>query len=115
MAVVFNWRTSAALAGGMTVSRMNRQAAQEDVGFKMERLISALSILQSAVSSINVLQSAVCAIHIALGSAATSLAGTSLFSAFSAYNGQTVLVTVSTPATLTAWSALSNFRASNPA
>mgnify|MGYP001577331209 CR=1 FL=1 len=115
MAVTFTWRTSAATAGGMNISRMHRAAAQEDLGFRVERLISAMSILQSSVSMLNALGSAVCAINIALGSAATSMAGTSLFSAFSAFNGQTTVTGVSAFANVTAWSSLSNFRASNPA
>ena len=115
MAVTFNWRTSAATQGGMEVSRMHRAAAQNYLGFRVERLISAISILQSSVSMMNALGSAVCAINIALGSAAASLAGASLFSAFSAFSGQTTVTGVSAFANVTAWSALSNFRASNPA
>lgn len=76
MALVYTFPTSATLAGARDVNRTHRAMAQDDVGLKLERLISAVSILQSAVSAINVLQSA-----------------------------------VSTQATITAWSALSNFRA----
>lgn len=111
MAIKFTFPTSATLVGAVNLNRMHRAAAQEDIGFKLERIISALSILQSAVSSINMLQSAVSQIHVALGSAAASMAGASLFSAFSAYVGQTSPGTVSTGAHIEAWSALSNFRA----
>ena len=115
MAITFNWRTSAATQGGMEVSRMHRVAAQNDLGFRVERLISAISILQSSVSMMNALGSAVCAINVALGSAASGIAGASLFSAFSAFAGQTTVTGVSAFANVTAWSSLSNFRASNPA
>lgn len=111
MPITYTFPTSATLAGARNISRVHRAMAQDDVGLKLERLISAVSILQSAVSAINVLQSAVSQIHLALGSAATSLAGTSLFSAFSAFTGGTSPGAVSTQATITAWSALSNFRA----
>lgn len=110
MALAFTFPTSATLTGAARLNRIHRAAAQEDIGFKLERMISALSILQSAISSINTLQSAVSQIHVALGSAAASLAGASLFSAFSAYAGVTSPGTVSTGATITAWSALANFR-----
>lgn len=112
MAVVFNWQTSATLYGARDLSRIHRVAAQEDIGLKLERTISALSILQSSVSMLNALGSAICAVNIALGSAAASLAGASLFSAFSAFTGQTSVTGVSAFANITAWSALSNFRAS---
>ena len=115
MAITFTWRTSAALAGGANVSRIHRVAAQEDLGFKIERIISAISILQSGLSAINVLQSAVSQIHLVLGSAAASMAGASLFSAYSAFSAGASPGAVSVQATLTGWSALSNFRASNPA
>ena len=115
MAVTFNWRTSAATQGGMEVSRMHRAAAQNDVGFRIERMISAISILQSGLSAINVLQSAVSQIHLALGSAAASMAGASLFSAYSAFSAGASPGAVSVQATITGWTALSNFRASNPA
>ena len=111
MTIAVNWRTSATLAGARDVNRVHLMFAREDIGQKLERTMSALSILQSAVSGLNVLQSAVSQIHIVLGSAAASLAGASLFSAFSAFAGATSPGAVSTQATLTAWSAVSNFRA----
>lgn len=95
MAIVYTEPSSATLAGARDLNRASRPAAQEDLGYKIEVLISAVNALNSAVSQI----------HIALGSAATSMAGTSLFSAFSAYTGGTSPGTVSTFATM------SNFRA----
>jgi hypothetical protein len=68
-------------------------------------------VFLSVVSAVNVLQSAVSQIHIALGSAATSMAGTSLWSAFSAYAAATSPGTVSTQPLITTLSAASNFRA----
>jgi len=111
MAITYNWRTSATLTGAAELNRVHLVFAREDVGQKLERAMSALSILQSALSAINVLQSAVSQIHVALGSAATSMAGTSLFSAFSAYAAAASPGTVSTQATITGWSAVSNFSA----
>ena len=99
MSITYNWRTSAATQGGMEVSRMHRAAAQNDLGFKVEKAISAINVLQSAVSQIN----------IALGSAAVSMAGASLFSAWSAYTALT------SPGATSVFAAMSNFRASNPA
>jgi len=116
MAIKRNWPTSATLQGAVELNRIHLKAQQEDLGFRMERLISALSMVQSLVSAVNILQSAVSGIHLALGSAASSIAGASLFSVFSAYaGGGTNSGTVSAQATITAVSALSNFRASHPA
>lgn len=111
MTIVYNFPTTADLAGAREINRLARIAAQEDLGGKLERALSALSILQSAMSAINVLQSAVSQIHITLGSAAASMAGASLFSAFSAFAAMASPGALSTQPTLTAWSALSNFRA----
>lgn len=111
MAIKYNVRTSAALFGAWQVNSVHRVLAQEDVGAKLERLISALSVLQSAVSAINALQTAVCAINNGLGSAAASLAGASLFSAWSGF-GSTASAAGQTCAAITAWSSLSNFRVS---
>jgi len=111
MAIKYNLRTSAALFGAWQVNTVHRNLAMDDVGFKLERVISALSVLQSIVSAMNVLQCAVCAINNALGSAAASMAGASLFSAWSGF-GSVASAAVQAQATITAWSALSNFRAS---
>lgn len=111
MAIKYNLRTSATLFGAWQVNTVHRSMAQDDVGFKLERIISALSVLVSVVSSVNTLQSAVCAINNALGSAAASLAGASLFSNWSGF-GSVVSASVQAGATITAWSALSNFRVS---
>ena len=103
--------TSATLAGARDLNRMHRTVAQDDLGYKLERLMSAFSVFLSVVSAVNVLQSAVSQIHIALGSAATSMAGTSLWSAFSAYAAVASPGTVSTQTIITTVSAASNFRA----
>lgn len=112
MTIAYTFATSATLAGARDLNRsLGRIALQEDLGAKLERAMSALSVLQSAVSSLNTLQSAVSQIHLALGSAAASLAGASLFSAFSAFSAGASPGAVSVGATITAWSAISNFRA----
>ena len=111
MAIVYAEPSSATLTGARDMNRLNRVAGQEDLGFKLERLISAMNTFLSVISAVNVLQSAVSQIHLALGSAAASMAGASQFSAFSAYAGGTSPGTVSTQATITTVSALSNFRA----
>lgn len=111
MAITFNWRTSATLTGASRLNRTNILFAKEDVGYKLERAMSALSILQSALSAINILQSAVSQIHLTLGSAAASMAGASLFSAYSAFSAGASPGAVSTGVIITAWSAVSNFSA----
>jgi len=95
MAITYAEPSRSSLAGARDIERGNRAFAQEDLGYKLATLISAVNALNSAVSQI----------HIALGSAATSLAGTSLFSAFSAYAAAT------SPGTVSTFAALSNFRA----
>lgn len=95
MAIVYNWPTSATLAGAVDVSRMHRAAGQEDLGSKVEKIISAINNLQSGMSSINE----------SLGSAAASMAGASMFSAFSAFGA------VAGTTGLSAGGDLSNFRA----
>ena len=114
MAVVFNWRTSATLAGGMTISRMNRQAAQEELGFKVERSISAINELQTTVSLLNV---AVSNIHTALlsGMTTTGIGISGVFSALSGAGSFTSTGTTLTRTVALAVTAVSNFRASNPA
>jgi len=94
MSIVVNFPTSATLVGAVEINRMHRQARENDLGFKIERLISAVNAVNSAVSSI----------HLALGSAAASLAGASLFSAFSGYAG-------ANPGTVSTFALLSNFAA----
>jgi hypothetical protein len=54
MAIVYNWPSSATLAGARDVSRINRAAGQEDLGFKVERLVSGLNTVQNQVSFITV-------------------------------------------------------------
>ena len=75
MSIVYAWPTSATLEGAVDLNRMHRIAGQEDLGFKIQSLISSVNVLQSGMSAINE----------ALGSAAASLAAASLFSAFSAF------------------------------
>jgi hypothetical protein len=63
MAIVYNWQTSATLYGARDLNRMHRTAGQEDLGFKIERLISAVNQNALAVSYLNVAvaQMAACA------------------------------------------------------
>lgn len=66
MAIVYNWPTSASLAGAVDVSRMHRAAGQEDLGFKIEKTISAVNDMQSSMktnaSAIALLESGVSAL-----------------------------------------------------
>ena len=66
MAIVYTFSSTAALTGAVNFNRVHRIAAQEDVGFKIEKLISSVNNLQSAVSFLN---SAVSIIHQAIASA----------------------------------------------
>lgn len=53
MSITFNFPTSATLAGARDLNRIHRAAGQEDLGFKVERLISAMNDMQSTVSLLN--------------------------------------------------------------
>ena len=85
MTIAINFPTSATLGGGMDLSRMHRHAAENDLGAKIQFLLSAMNAANTAIS----------AIQIALGSAAASMAGASQFSAFSAFAGVVNAGTVS--------------------
>jgi hypothetical protein len=52
MAIVYNWPTSAALQGALELNRVHRTAAQEDLGFKVEKLISSVNQLNTVVSDL---------------------------------------------------------------
>ena len=95
MSIVYGWPTSATLRGAVDVSRIHRAAGQEDLGFKVQSLISSVNLMQSALSSMNE----------AMGSAAASMEGASLFSAFSAFGAVAGTVAQS------ALGDISNFRA----
>jgi hypothetical protein len=84
MALAYTFSSTATLAGARNLNRSSRMAAQEDLGGKVQLLISAVNLLQTALSTINT----------ALVSAANS--GVS-FSAFST-------------APVSTMAALSNFR-----
>lgn len=53
MSITFAFPTSATLAGARDLNRIHRAVGQEDLGFKIERAISALNDLQSSVSLLN--------------------------------------------------------------
>lgn len=78
MAVVFNWRTSATLYGARDFSRIHRVAAANDVGFKIERLISAVNILNTSVSLVTTALSSLNA----SGVSVSSLSGVAFASTF---------------------------------
>jgi len=52
MAITFTFPTSATLAGARDVSRSFRAANQEDMGFKIEVLISNMNTLNTIVSDL---------------------------------------------------------------
>lgn len=98
MTIATNWPTSATLAGAVELNQMHLKAKQADLGFKLEKLISAVSEIQSAVSTLNTVVSA-------LNLAAVSAADSGVtFSAFSTAPSATITLTVTT---------ISNFRASH--
>ena len=53
MSITFTFPTSAALAGARDLNRIHRIAGQEDLGFKIERVISSVSVLNSAIQALN--------------------------------------------------------------
>ena len=110
MAITFNWRTSATLAGARDFSRIHRVAAQEDTGFKLERIISACNEMQASVSLLN---TAVSNINAALlsGMTATGIAVSGVFSALSGAGSFTSTGATVTRTVLLVVSAISNFRA----
>lgn len=73
MARVGGFTTESTLVGASRISGISKSTAEQDLGYKLEVLISAVNLLSTDVS----------AIHLALQSAAGSIAGASLFSAFS--------------------------------
>lgn len=109
MAIVYNWRTSATLQGAFDVSRMHRAAGQEDLGFKVEGLISNVNDVNSTVST---LIGAVSDINSAL--AYMAACAVSFASALSAGGLSSDLASITSMAALSGGT-LSNFRASNPA
>jgi hypothetical protein len=92
MAIVYTFSTTATLTGARNLNRIHRVAAQEDLGSKVEKAISALNTLNTAVSLLNTL----------IISANLSAVG---FSAISGAGAGVISAIVSTAATL------SNFRA----
>ena len=110
MAITFNWRTSATLAGARDFSRIHRVAAQEDTGYKLERAISSINELQTSVSLLN---TAVSNIHVALlsGMNTTAIGVSGVFSALSGAGSFTSTGTTLTRTVVLAVTALSNFRA----
>lgn len=71
---VGGFATSSTLLGAANITGINLETAKEDLGSKIEKLISAVNLLQTNQS----------AIQLALQSGAATIDGASLFSAFSA-------------------------------
>lgn len=106
MAIVYTFSSTAALTGAVNFNRVHRIAAQQDVGFMLEKLVSAVNDMQSAVSRLNC---AVSAINqgIISGMVAT-VVGTS--GAFSIFSGLGITSTaISFPTGALSVTAISNF------
>lgn len=52
MAINYNWRTSATLQGAFELNRVHRVLAQEDVGYKLEVMISSMNQVNTVVSDL---------------------------------------------------------------
>ena len=52
MAITLNYRTTATLQGSRAITRMTRDAAQQDLGGKLQHLISSVNNLQTTVSAL---------------------------------------------------------------
>jgi len=118
MAIVYNWATSATLAGARDLSRMHRSAKQEDLGWKIEQAISAINDLQSSsktnVSAIVLLESGLSAITSAVLGIMSNLADavdTGNISNASAHSASLTLTTSYLAPSIPVISSLSNFRA----
>lgn len=107
MAIVYTFSSQAALTGAIKFNRVHRIAAQEDVGFKLERLISQVNDMRSAISlvtsAVSFLNSAVIQINSAISAAvaASQVSGLS-YAYFSA-------TSFGSTATLSLTATLSNF------
>ena len=110
MSITFNWRTSATLAGARDFSRIHRVAAQEDIGAKCEKMISAINEVQGSMSNLNAAVSAINA-GILSGMTATAAGTSAAFSVFSGIGGFTSAGTTVTRTVLLTVSSVSNFRA----
>ena len=110
MPITYNWPTSATLAGARDFSRIHRVAAQEDVGNRIQCLVSAVNEVQGSVSLLN---TAVSNINTALlsGMTATGIAVSGVFSALSGAGSFTSTGATVTRTVLVVVSAGSNFRA----
>lgn len=53
MAITYAFPTSATRAGARNLNGMHRHAKQQDLGYKLEFLISAINALNTAVSALN--------------------------------------------------------------
>ncbi len=96
MAIVYAEPTSATLAGARDLNRVHRAAGQEDIGFKLEKIISSINALFSSVSALNTAVSA-------LNAGAVSAAGSGVtWSAFSTAPTSSIVLSIT---------AMSNFRA----
>lgn len=52
MAITYTFSTAATRSGARDLNRIHRAVAQDDVGYKLQFLISAVNILESAVSAL---------------------------------------------------------------
>ena len=109
MTIVYNWQTSATLQGAFDMNSLHLRAKQEDLGFKLESLISNVNDLNSTVSTV---MFSVSNLNSALAFMAACAA--SFASALSAGGLSSDLVSMTTLSPLSG-GAISNFRASNPA
>ena len=104
-----NFPTSASLTGAQELNRIHFKAAQEDLGNKIERLVSNINEMQTTVSTLNL---AVSYLNVALAQGIACAA--SFASAFSTANF-TSAAGSNTATVALSLSAVSNFRASSPA
>lgn len=109
MAIVQTWPTSATLTGAFELNSMHFKARQEDLGSKLEKVISNINDLNSTVSTIMV---AVSNLNSALAFMAACAA--SFASALSAGGLSSDVASITTLSPLSG-GAISNFRASHPA
>jgi peptidoglycan hydrolase CwlO-like protein len=104
-----NFPTSASLTGAQELNRMHLKAAQEDLGSKIEKMISNINEMQTTVSTLNLAVS-----YLNVGVAQMIACAASFASALSTAN-LTSAAGSNTATVVLSLSAVSNFRASHPA
>lgn len=99
MAIVYTFSSQAALTGAVKFNRVHRIAAQEDVGFKLERAISTMNAMNSSISVLNTwvsqITSALANMIACAASFASALSTGSLSSAMGS-NTSTVTISLAT-------------------